>query len=165
MKTLIVYASVHGNTEKIAKAMAEVLNAELRKVNEISPGDIKNYEFIGFGSGIYYTKHHKSLLKFVENTSGNGRKAFIFSTSGGKKLPVINNFDKSLLKKLSRRGFAIIGNFNCRGRKAYYNNPGLIIRPFCKSGEEDRPNKEDIENAKRFAEDIKKSFHGSTQPS
>jgi len=165
MKTLIVYASVHGNTKKIAKAMAEVLDAELKKVNEIKAGDVKDYDLIGFGSGIYYGRHHKSLLRFVEKVNGDGKKAFIFSTSGSKKLPLINSFDKSLLKKLSRRGFTIIGNFDCRGRKAYYNNPGLIIRPFCKSGEEDRPNKKDIENAKRFARDMKKSFHGSTLPS
>ena len=163
MKTLIIYSSVHGNTEKIAKAIAEVMNAELKKVDDAIADDIKNYDLIGFGSGIYYGRHHKNLLKFAENANGNGKKAFIFSTSSGKKLPIINNFDKALLKKLSKRGFTVIGNFNCRGKKAYYNTPGLIIRPFCGQKEEDRPNAEDIEKAKKFAENMKKLFSETTR--
>ena len=36
MKTLIIYESVHhGNTEKIAKAMAGILEADLLKPDEI----------------------------------------------------------------------------------------------------------------------------------
>jgi len=165
MKTLIVYMSVHnGNTKKIAKVMAEVLGADLFKPDEISPEDVKDYGLVGFGSGIYFGRHHKSLLKFIENTDGKEKKAFIFSTSGNKKLPVINNFDRTILKKLSKRGFDVIGSFNCRGRKAYYNNPGMLIRPFCKSGEEERPNKKDIENARIFAERMKDLF-STTRPS
>lgn len=155
MKTLIIYVSVHGNTKKIARAMAEVLDAELRKPGELNPDDIKSYDLIGFGSGIYFGRHHKNLLRFIENINVKGKKAFIFSTSWNKKILLINNFDKAILKKLSKKSFDVIGNFNCRGRKAYYKNTGLIIRPFCKSGEEDRPNKEDIEKAKRFAESLK----------
>ncbi|NIA09870.1 MAG: flavodoxin [Nitrospiraceae bacterium] len=155
MKTLIVCVSVHhGNTRKIAKAMAEVLDAELRKPDEVNPDDIKNYGLIGFGSGIYFGKHHKSLLRFVDKLDGNGKNAFIFSTSGYKKLPLINNFDKSLVRRLSRRGFSIIGSFNCKGQKAYYNNPGMKIKPLG-GMEKNRPNQEDIENAKRFAKSMK----------
>jgi len=161
MKTLIVYMSVHnGNTRKIAGAMADVLDADMFKPDEISPGYAKDYELMGFGSGIYFGRHHKSLLRFIENTDGKGKKAFIFSTSGNKRLPIINNFDRAILKKLSAGGFDVVGNFNCRGRKAYYNNPGFMIRPFCKSREEDRPNGKDIEDARIFAERMKTLFSG-----
>ena len=159
MKTLMVYMSVHnGNTRKIARAMAEVLDADMFKPDEISPDCVKDYELVGFGSGVYFGRHHKSLLKFIENADGRGKKAFIFSTSGNKKLPLINNFDRVILKKLSKSGFEVVGSFDCRGRKAYYNNPGMMIKPFCKSGEADRPNEKDIENARKFAERMKKSF-------
>ena len=54
MKTLIICVSIHhGNTEKIAKAMAEVLNAKLVKPNEVNINELAKYYSIGFGSGIY----------------------------------------------------------------------------------------------------------------
>ena len=53
MKTLIICESVHhGNTKKIADAMAAVLNAEIKKPAEIDVGKLGEYDLIGFGSGI-----------------------------------------------------------------------------------------------------------------
>jgi flavodoxin len=67
MKVLIVYSSMHHkNTEKIAQAMAEVLNADLIEAKNAKAEDILKYDLIGFGSGIYMFKHHKSLFKFVK---------------------------------------------------------------------------------------------------
>jgi len=63
MKTLIIYNSTHhGNTKKIAKVMTEILNAELVKSDEVDITTLSKYDLIGFGSGIYYGKHHKSLF-------------------------------------------------------------------------------------------------------
>lgn len=68
MKTLIIYESVrHGNTEKIAKAMAGVLEADLLKPDEIDAKILLEYDLIGFGSGIYFGKHHKRLLAFIDS--------------------------------------------------------------------------------------------------
>jgi flavodoxin len=52
MKTLIVYTSIaHGNTEKVAQVMAEVLGADLAKTQETKPERLAGYDLIGFGSG------------------------------------------------------------------------------------------------------------------
>ena len=41
MKALIVYVSVeHGNTEKVAKAMAEAIGAEAKKAEDVDPNTI-----------------------------------------------------------------------------------------------------------------------------
>lgn len=48
------------NTEKIAKVMAEALNAKLVKVEDIQPEELADYDLIGFGSGIYGYKHHQN---------------------------------------------------------------------------------------------------------
>jgi flavodoxin len=67
MKVLIVYTSFHHfNTLKIAQEIAKVLHAKLVKPNEINPQDVVKYDLVGFGSGIYFWKHHKSLLEFVD---------------------------------------------------------------------------------------------------
>ncbi|MGV8176957.1 MAG: flavodoxin domain-containing protein [Candidatus Bilamarchaeaceae archaeon] len=84
MKTLIICVSTHhGNTEKVAGAMADVLNAKVVKPEDVGPKDLEQYDLVDFGSGIYMDKPHRTLLEFVEKLPDqNCRKAFIFSTSG-----------------------------------------------------------------------------------
>jgi len=84
MKTLIVYASVHHqNTEKVAKVIAAELGADLVSVGEVQPDAITAYDLIGFGSGIYAGKFHKTLLQFVETLpTVTEKQAFVFSTCG-----------------------------------------------------------------------------------
>ena len=52
LKVLIVYDSVFGNTEKIAKAMGEALTSETRvaRVGSVNPSEIKNYNVALMGS-------------------------------------------------------------------------------------------------------------------
>ncbi len=85
MRALIVYVSIHHkNTEKVAKAMADVLNADLSKPRKIKPAEVGKYDLVGFGSGgIYWWRHHWALLRLVDNLPRmEGKKAFIFSTAG-----------------------------------------------------------------------------------
>jgi len=87
MKTLIVYTSVHHqNTEKVAKVLAEELNADLVRIGEVQSDTLAAYDLIGFGSGIYFMKHHRTLLQFVDTLpAGMGKPAFVFSTSGTER--------------------------------------------------------------------------------
>ncbi|MBC7114572.1 MAG: flavodoxin family protein [Archaeoglobi archaeon] len=151
MRCLIIYKSIHhGNTRKVAEAIAEVLNAELVRPQEINPEEILSCDLTGFGSGIYYFQHHRELLKLVERLPEvRGRKAFIFSTAG-INLPFI--YHRKLRKKLSEKGFEIIGEFSCRGWDTY----GL----FGKLGgiSKGHPDERDLENARKFAEKIKENF-------
>lgn len=63
MKTLILYFSFHHkNTERIAKAMAEVLNADLVEVTEASPEIVFDYDLIGFW--FRYLRFFPSYLAF-----------------------------------------------------------------------------------------------------
>jgi len=62
MKIIIVYMSIsHGNTEKVAQAMAVALNADVTKADQITPEMLRTYDVVGFGSGIYFGRHHKQL--------------------------------------------------------------------------------------------------------
>jgi len=158
MKTLIIYNSTHhGNTEKIAVAMNEVLNAELVKSDEVDITTLSKYDLIGFGSGIYYGKHHKSLFELINKlTNQKGKKAFILSTSGMKKRRFFHGFDRTLKKKLLEKGFRIIGEFNCRGWDTY----PFWVKPFG-GVNKGRPNEEDLENARSFAKDLKRMFESN----
>lgn len=153
IKTLIVYVSIHhGNTEKIAKAIGEVLKADLAKPTEVNTEIISKYDVIGFGSGIYFGKHHTSLFHLIDKLPyQNGKPAFIFSTSGLRKIRLIHDFDKPLKDKSLAKGFKIIGSFNCRGWDTY----PFFVKPFGGINK-GKPGSKEIEEAKNFARKIEK---------
>jgi len=151
MKALIIYISVHhGNTERVAKVIANILDADLLQVEQADASMLEQYDLIGFGSGIYFGKHHKILLDFVDRLPVlRNKKAFIFSTSGLGKIRVIHNFDKPLREKLQRKGFDIIGEFSCRGYDTY--RATKLVGGMNKG----RPNSEDLRQAEDFARGLK----------
>jgi flavodoxin len=151
MKALIIYISVHhGNTERVAKVMANILDADLLQVRQVDASMLEQYDLIGFGSGIYVGKHHNSLLDFVDKLPMmRNKKAFIFSTSGLRKMRFIHNFDKPLREKLRRKGFNIIGEFSCRGYDT--SQAAMIVGGINR----DRPDARDLQQAKDFARGLK----------
>lgn len=147
MKTIIIcHSEHHGNTEKIAQVITDVLKAKLIKPHQAKPETLKNYDLIGFGSGIYYQRHHKSLFKLVDQLPPmKNKKAFIFSTSGLKEIKLLNDFNRPLKKKLLKKGFQIIGVLSCRGFDTVW--PLNLIGGMYKG----RPNQEDLKQAATFA--------------
>ena len=153
MKALIIYVSVHhGNTEKVARTMVSILDADLMQVKQADAVVLEQYDLIGFGSGIYFGKHAESLLDFIDKLPVvENRKAFIFSTSGLRKIPLVHDFDKPLRKKLEQRGFDIIGEFSCRGLDTY-RAAGLVG-----GVNKGRPNANDLKKAEDFARCLENS--------
>jgi flavodoxin len=147
MKTLLIYKSVHhGNTEKIAKVMANTLEAELLDLKNYNTNLIEEYDLIGFGSGIYHNKPHKKLIKFIDDLNDvKSKKAFVFTTSGRG----IIGYNDLLKNKLSQKGFKIIGDFSCKGFDTW--GPFKLIGGLNKG----KPDEKDFKNAKKFAESLK----------
>jgi flavodoxin len=140
----------HGNTEKVARNMANILDADLVVVKQADAAKLDRYDLIGFGSGVYFGKHHESLLHFVDGLPAVRRKkAFIFSTSGLRKIPFVHDFDRSLKEKLRRKGFDIIGEFSCRG---YDTSRAAMILGGINRG---RPNARDLQQAEDFAKRLR----------
>ncbi len=160
MKTLIIYTSIHhGNTEKIAKAMAEILDAKLIKPREVDIDSLSEYDLIGFGSGIYFGKHHNNLLKYIDKLPNlKGKKVFIFSTSGVSNAGNfihnirhrVSHFHIPLREKLVKKGFVTVGEFTCKGFDTV--GPFKLIGGISKN----RPNRKDLKKAIDFAEKLKK---------
>ena len=146
MKTLIIYTSVHHqNTEKVAKVMAEELEADLVPAMEAQPGMPASYDLVGFGSGIYFGKHHKTLLQFVETLpAATGKRAFIFSTCGDGKI-----HHAALKEKLVNKGFAVADEFFCRGWDTV--GPLKLFGGINKG----RPDDNDLAAARAFAQGLK----------
>lgn len=155
MRTLIIYVSIHhGNTEKIARVISKILEAELLKPHEVDINTLAKYDLIGFGSGIYWHKHHESLLNLVDRLPDlKGKKAFIFSTSGVSKKWHSSDFHIPLKEKLLDKDFDIIEEFDCRGWDTY--GPFKLIGGISKG----RPNEKDIKKAENFAKNLLENLH------
>jgi flavodoxin len=157
---VIVYSYHHGNTARIARAMADALGAEVKTTSDVRPEELREYELVGFGSGIDSGKHYKPLLDLADSLPhAAGRRAFIFSTCGvpasifGKSY--ITNYagesHAALRQKLVSRGYTVAGEFNC---------PGFNTNSFLKyfgGLNKGRPDAEDLERAAAFARNLKAS--------
>lgn len=144
-KCLIIYYSYHhGNTEKIANVMAEISNTKVCTIDEVSTVNVEEYEIIGFGSGIAYSKHYDKLLKAVSQFDLQGKKVFVFSTSGMGK----DNYNSKLIGLLNNAGASVVGSFACKGYDTF--GPFKLIGGIAKG----HPDNDDIDNAKKFIQRI-----------
>lgn len=116
---VIVYSYHHGNTARIARAMADALGAEVKTPGDVRPEELGEYELVGFGSGIDSGRHYRPLLDLADALPhAAAKRAFIFSTCGvpasmfGERY--IENYaaesHAALRKKLMSKGYTIAGN-------------------------------------------------------
>ena len=150
MKTLIVYASVHHqNTEKAAKVIAEELEADLVSVGHVQPSALTVFDLIRFGSGIYGGKFRQAILHFVETLpTVTEKQAFVFSTCGVGG----TRWHAAFKELLANRGFSVVGEFSCKGGDT---NSFLNLFGGINKG---RPNEEDLEEARVFAQGLKEKY-------
>lgn len=156
MKALLIVSSYHHhNTLKVAHAMADALMAQIISPDQVDPATLKDYDLVGFGSGIYDAMHHRRLLKLADDLPVTaGGKAFLFSTDGTPRLNAIKDEayrnkmvsdHRKLREKLEDRGYAVIGDFNCAGF-----NTNVFLKYFGGINR-GRPNADDLQKAKEFA--------------
>ncbi len=142
MNVLIVYKSYSRmNTEKVAKAMAEAVNATLKKVDDVGPEELAGYDLIGFGSGIYAGSYHKSLFKLLDKIPRLEKNVFLFHTAGGPD----EKYDQPMKVLLMKKGARIVGEFRCPGAA------GLLGFTWANKG---HPDEQDLENARAFAKGL-----------
>ena len=145
-KCLIVYHSYHhGNTKKVAEAMAKASGAELCTAEEAGGKDLSGYEVIGLGAGIDRGRHYKPLFDAAEKLSLKGKSVFVFSTSGtGNK-----NYNNPLIQELGQMGASVVGSFTCRG----YDTQVLKLIGGIAKG---HPDAGEMEAAEAFAKSMVK---------
>lgn len=147
MKCLIILHSYHhGNTRKIAEAIAGKIGAALISPAEIEKTDLGEYDLIGFGSGIDSGKHYKEILDCADRLLPvNDKKCFVFSTSAVQGEKKVAKDHARLREILQSKGYQVIGEFSCLGY-----NTNLFLKYFGGMNR-GRPNAQDIQNAKNFA--------------
>jgi len=129
--------------------MALEMEAELFDAALVSPDELNRYDMIGFGSGIYFGRPHPSIRNLVSAMPALAKNVFLFSTSG---LPFLRHVWHSGLKRvLLRKGYALVGEFNCRGWDT--------VGPLRWIGGLNRqhPNRHDLDRAVAFARSVSRS--------
>ena len=118
MKIILIIKSTHQqNTLKVAEAMAEVAPLTIVELENARNYNFKEYDIVGFGSGIYYGKHDKELIKFVETLCDKPAYSFVISTSGTNNY---QKYNKSLVKLLESKNQTVLGNFGCKGLDKFF---------------------------------------------
>jgi flavodoxin len=156
MKSLIVCVSKsHGNTRRVADRMAEVLDADVVQPEAVDPETLREYDLVGFGSGIYYTSVDARLRSLIRHLPADDHiRAFTFFTSGVVDIPLLD-YSKPVRQHLESKGFEVIGSFSCRGF--------ATVGPFGFIGgiNRGRPNDHDLDRAAAFAARLRKQVGGS----
>jgi len=147
---LIVSSYHHKSTEKVARVIAGVLDAQIRTPGQICPEELQEYTLIGFGSGIYDARHHADLLDLADALPPvTDKKAFIFSTSSMVNDDKVAKDHSALRGKLQSKGYMIVDEFSCRGF-----NTNSFLRYFGGMNK-GRPNAVDLRHAEEFAVNLR----------
>jgi flavodoxin len=151
MKSLIIYSSDYmKNTEKIARIFSEKIHSELISIGNASNINIKSYDLIGFGSGVYMESLSPKLFKLIDKLDLRGKDVFVFSTSGaGMKF-----YNSKLIKHLESKGGINRGSFACKGSFAASEFTQNKIFDIIGRLSQNHPNDKDFKKAERFIKGV-----------
>ena len=83
MKALVIYDSVYGNTERVARAIGKALGCQVFRAAKVNPADLKEIKLLIVGSpthggshGGWFTTEIKSLLDMLPTLEGVNIAAF-----------------------------------------------------------------------------------------
>ncbi len=168
MKTLLVYTSRTGNTERVAKEIYEELvsdfELDIKKLEELDEGEEENYDFIITGFWIDQAYPVKNMRKFIESLKN--KRIGMFATIGADPDSYHGERTKENLEELVDETSTLCAKFMCNGKvdpnlisKLKGMNleklpPGLtpdILTQMIEAGEKSRePNEEDFKNARKI---------------
>ena len=141
MKTAIVYYSKHhGNTKKLIDAIAAQHDVTAIDATEVKTADLSGYDMVGFASGIYYSKFHKSVLEFAEQNLPDGKPVFFLYTYGAEK----KGYTKAITEAVSKHNTQIVGEYGCFGFNTF--GPFKLIGGIAKG----HPDQADLDGAVKF---------------
>lgn len=145
MKTAIVYYSKHhGNTKKLLDAISQQHEVTLIDATQTANPDLKEFDRVGFASGIYYSKFHKSVLNVAKENLPEGKDVFFLYTYGAEKAGYTSAITDAVLPHKAH----ILGEFGCFGFNTF--GPFKLIGGIAKG----HPDASEIQKAIHFYEEL-----------
>jgi flavodoxin len=143
MKTLVIYDSNFGNTQKIAETIAKELEAQAISVSEVTINELEGTGLLIMGSPIHGWRPSEKMNKFLAKLSAGqlkGVKAATFDTR--VKLFIHGDAAKKIAKALENAGAEII----------------IEPQPFFVKGKKGPLFDGEIEKALTFAKEIRTKY-------
>jgi flavodoxin/NAD-dependent dihydropyrimidine dehydrogenase PreA subunit len=153
MDISIIYFSQTGNTQKVARAMADVFQKDEHQVRlvaleDANADDATRGDLLGVGTPCFSSRAPQPVMRFLDALpSVKNHKAFVFSTCGGAPGKVLYDMAGSLRKK----GVDVFAGHLSRGE---VHHPA----PALKGRFPGRPNTEDLNQVHNFARIISASL-------
>lgn len=148
MKSIVVYFSQTGNTEKVAKAIQAGIeqvagNCDIAKLKEANPKRLYDYDLIGIGSPLFEVVNVWQFMKRMSFVGG--KHVFLFCTHGSSAKG--GNFFYDAYRKLRPSGVTIIGTAD------WYGDCYLLHHtyPYPSKG---HPDEIDLEEAEDFGREM-----------
>jgi len=151
LKILVTYdtGSISRNTEKVAKAISEVLkerefDVDCLYVKEVEAVSVKNYDCLLAGAPTQWHKATGPIMQFLDRFGKDefsGKLAAAFDTQ--IQAPLSGNAANGIEKKLKKLGFKIV-------------MPPLVTYV---EGKEIHLKEGELEKAKKYAEDLAEALH------
>jgi len=113
MKTLVVYDSTYGNTEKIAQAIGQAIGAEVRRVGSVNPSDLKAFDLVIIGSptmGGRPTEAIQALLKAAGATLKGANVAAFDTRLTSKWVRIFNYAAPRIAASVKSVGASVVGS-------------------------------------------------------
>jgi flavodoxin/ferredoxin len=148
MKTLIVYFSLTGNTQKIARAVFSGIKSlgvdcDICKLKEVKGQDLTQYDLIGLGSPVHFYEP-ANVTNFVRSLpSLPGKHAFLFCTHATRP----EAFFPSIMEALKPKNLLIIGTNHWYGSFDDQQFP----KPYMTDG---HPDEIDLKEAEDFGKEM-----------
>jgi len=135
MKNLVVYYSYTGNTELVGKTLAEILKADVIKIEDVErPSkeraygagreastqgkswpvkpfnkDLSGYDRIFVGCPVWFGMPTPEFNAFVEQVDFNGKQVVVFVTLGGGSQ---DKAIKAMTEKIAAKGGKVVSSFS-----------------------------------------------------
>ena len=148
-KSLILYASWTGNTEKVARAIQKGVkqaagHCDIVKIQQANPRHLYEYDLIGLGCPVMGFAEPVNVRAFIKDMRFvGGKHIFPFATHGTRP----EFFYPSIVPKLKRRGLSVIGMYNCYANVFMLGSPN----PYPTEG---HPDEIDLKEAEDFGREI-----------
>ncbi len=147
MKTLVVYDSVHGNTEKIARAIGDAITGEVRvlRVGEVSSSELETFDLLIVGSPTHGGRPTQAIQDFI-------KKAPVTVFEGTNIAAFDTRFSSRLARIFGYAAGRIAGSLKRKGGN-------LVVPPegFFVEGTEGPLKEGEVERAAGWAKEIIKS--------
>lgn len=129
MKALVVYDSIHGNTEKVARAIGEALGAETVKADAVRPEQLAGLDLLVVGAPTHGGRPSPNAAAFLKGLAGGSLSGVRVAAFDTRTPPEVlkSGFLRLLVRVLGWAGKRIAKSLTAAGGQLVAEPEGFIV--------------------------------------